>query len=133
MVAALGSTQETPPLRGQGETEGASVLGMDGPANEPHGMEAVDDPGEVAGGDEQPARELDEREAVPLAVELVQDVELRKGAERADGAAELALDEGVGVKQAKPGADRQLAVRSPPHSARQANPSISIRQPSDAS
>ena len=133
MMAALGSAHEAASLRGQREAEGAAVLGMDGPADEPLGVEPVHDAGEVARGDEKPARELDEREAVRFAVELVQDVELREGAVHPDGAPQLALDERVGVEQPQPRADRQVAVGDPPHSGRQANPSISIRQPSAAS
>ena len=133
MVAALSPAHEPVALRGQGEAEGAAVGRVDGPPDEPLGVEAVDDAGEVPGGHEEPARELDEREPVALAVELAQDVELRKGAVRGDGAAQLALDQRVAVEQAQPGADRQVAVGAPPHSARQAKPSISIMQPSEAS
>lgn len=120
MMAALGSAHEAASLRGQWEAEGAAVLGVDGPADEPPGVEPLHDAGEVARGDEEPARELDEREAVRFAVELVQDVELREGAVHPDCAPQ-------------PRADRRVAVGGPPHSARQANPSISIRQPSAAS
>ncbi len=133
MMAALGSAHEAASLQGQCEAEGAAVLGVDGPVDEPPGVEPLHDAGEVARGDEEPARELDEREAVRFAVELVQDVELREGAVHPDGAPQLALDERVDVEQPQPRADRQVAVRGPPHSARQANPSISIRQPSAAS
>lgn len=133
MMAALGSAHKAASLWGQREAEGAAVLGVDGPVDEPLGVEPLHDAGEVTRGDEEPARELDEREAVRFAVELVEDVELREGAVHPDGAPQLALDERVGVEQPQPRADRQVAVGGPPHSARQANPSISIRQPSAAS
>jgi len=97
-MAALGLAREAASLRGQRDAEGAAILGMDGPADEPFGMEPVHDAGEVARGDEEPARELDEGKAVRLAVELVQDVELREGAVHPDGAPQLALDERVGVE-----------------------------------
>jgi len=86
MMAALGSAHEAASLRGQREAEGAAVLGMDGPADEPLGVEPVHDAGEVTCGDEEPSRELDEREPARFAVELVQDVELREGAVHPDGA-----------------------------------------------
>jgi hypothetical protein len=41
-------------------------------------VQPVHDARQVARGDQEPARELHEREPVALAVELVQDVELRK-------------------------------------------------------
>ena len=56
-----------------------------------------------------------------------------KGTVLGDRSPQLPLDQRVAVEQPEPGADRQVAVGAPPHSARQANPSISIRQPSDAS
>ena len=133
MVAALGLTDEAAAPRRQGEAKGAAVGRMDGAPDEPLGVQPVHDARQVARGDQEPARELHEREPVALAVELVQDVELRKRAVRGDGAAQLALDERVAVEQPKPGADRQVAVGRSPYSGRQAKPSISIRHPSDAS
>ena len=100
MVAALGPAYEPAALRGQGEAKGAAVGRMDGSPDEPIGVEPVDDAGQVARGHQQAARELDERQAVGLAVELAQDVELRKGAVLGDGAAQLTLDQRVAVEQA---------------------------------
>src|SRR5258706_11247987 len=131
VMAALGPAHQPAALRRQGETKGAAVRRVDGPPDETLGVEAVDDPGQIARGYQQAARELDERE--PVALELVQDVELRKGAVLGDGAAQLALDQRVAVEQPEPGADCQVAVGAPSHSARQAKPSISIMHPSEAS
>src|SRR5262249_34423688 len=133
VVAALGPADEPAALRGQGEAEGAAVGRVDGAPDEPIGVEPLDDAREIAGGHQEAAGQLDERESVALAVELAQDVELREGAMRGDGAAQLALDQRVAVEQPEPGADRQVAVGAPLHSARQAKPSISIMHPSEAS
>src|SRR2546428_8575785 len=129
MMAALGSAHEAASLWGQREAEGAAVLGMDGPADEPLGVEPVHDAGQVARGDEEPARELDEREAVRLTVELVQDVELREGAVHPAGAPQLALDERVGGEQPQPRAARRGPAGGPPNPARHADPAIATRPP----
>jgi hypothetical protein len=133
MMMALGPAHEAAPLRAQGEAEGAAIGWVDGTPYEPLGVEPVHDAGQISGGHEQPARELDERQTVSLAVELAQDVELRKSAVLGDGTAQLTLDQRVAVEQPQPGADRQVAICAPPHSGRQAKPSISIMQPSEAS
>lgn len=99
MMTALGPAHETAALGGQGEAKRAAVGRMDGPPDEPIGVEPVHDAGEVSGGHEQAARQLDERQAVALSVELAQDVELRKGTVLGDGAAQLALDQRVAVEQ----------------------------------
>ena len=132
-MAALSPAHQPAAFRRQGKTKGAAVGRVDGPPDETFGVEAVDNPGQVARGHQQAARELDEREPVALALKLVQDIELRKGAVLGDGVAQLALDQRVAVEQPEPDADRQVAVGAPSHSARQAKPSISIMHPSDAS
>src|SRR5437870_1808538 len=71
MMVALGSAHDAESLQGQHHAEGATVLAMNGPADETLGVEPVYDAGEIARRDQEPARELDEREAVRLAVELV--------------------------------------------------------------
>jgi len=132
-MTALRPAYEPAALRGQGEAKGAAVGRVNAAPDEALRVEAIHDAREVARGHQEPARELDEREPIALAVELAQDVELRKGTVIGDGAAQLALDQRAALEQPQPGADRQMAVGRPPHSARQAKPSISITHPSEAS
>src|ERR1051326_1707410 len=75
-------------------------------------LEAIDDTGQISGGDEQPAAQADEAETFVLPRQLHQDVKLRQ---RDDTVffhvfAQLSRNDVVTLHQAKPDAYRQVKI-----------------------
>lgn len=117
--------------RGEAEDGGAPIARVRGARDEPALLEAVNDPGDVPGGDEERPGERARRHALGVAQELGEDVELGDGQPRRDPRAHLAQHQAVALGEPNPEGGGEMVV--PAGHGSTAVASISTRAPGSRS